>query len=85
VNEQNRPVWVNGRRCNGVQEAAELAGFILGRKVCPAWIFRCAANQESLRLENLVVSVKPPASRPPLLRWPPGESPMERGPPHIWG
>jgi hypothetical protein len=75
------PVWVNGKRCENAGRAAEQAGRLLGRRVDAAWISRfCGAPGRTIN--GVTVSTEPPGGaegRKPLLRYPPGERPMERG------
>ena len=87
-----RPVYVNGVYCESMIAGAKEAARILGKEVTP-WQMHRVVN-EGLKIgvdisEKRPVKRKPPVVRArstggPLLRYPRGETPCERGLPRAW-
>jgi len=88
-----RRVWVNGAYCESMAAGAREAGKILKREV-KAWeIQKALAGAEAVK--GVTVTEKPPVTRNaaaheqkraggPLLRWPPGGKPLDRGVTKSW-
>ena len=86
---KNRPVYVNGTYCKSMKAGAAEAGKILGAQVMPWQMQRLVSGD--LKIEGVVISEKrPPVTRDPparakrsagvpLLRYPHGERPLDRG------
>jgi hypothetical protein len=88
------PVWVNGVCFIGVKDAAEEASRLSGRKVSAIWVSRQLRRAGAAAVGGVTLGASPPEGKPgaetpggagtpagprPLLRYPPGERPLDRG------
>jgi hypothetical protein len=86
-----KPVWVNGVRCEGFQEAAKRLSLLAGRTASAAWVCRMTRMCGSFYIQGVTVSSNAPdpaaeeQTNPieiglaPLLRYPFGETTLDRG------
>jgi len=87
-----RPVYVNGECCESMTVAAVKATRISGTEVKLWQIYRAVNGK--LKIRGIDVSEKPPVMRNqavevkrsggPLLRYPFGEKPLDRGITKVW-
>ena len=92
----NAPVWINGERLDGVAAAAARISLLLGWKVAEQWVSALVEAGTNATINGVSVSAAPPEAKPatpvagelpaiprqPLLRYPAGEAPIDRGAPH---
>jgi len=90
---RKRPVYVNGTYCESLAAAARKASKIKRREI-KLWEIQRIVNGAKT-IKGLTVTETPPVKREPpvearkydgapLLRYPHGETPCERGLPRIW-
>ena len=82
------PAWINGVRFDSVAAAAARISLLLGWKVAERWVSVLVKAGMSMTVNGVRISAAPPAAKktsaacPPLLRYPAGETPIDRGAPH---
>jgi hypothetical protein len=89
------PIWVNGKKINGIEEAAESVSILAGKKIEETWLLKQIQDKANITLHGVKISILGPQKHDgavrvtgnntaerhkiSLLRFPPSDQILNRG------